>query len=251
MSAAASTAALAVFLIFCRVGGCLMLMPGIGGRLVPMNVRLLLALAVSFAFVPMLFAGVEDKVRDATPVTLVSIIGAEMMTGAIIGLLARIYVDALQSLASFIAQAIGLATSPSMSVEDDEPLPAVAVIFGLTAVALIFMADQHHEIVRSLVDSYARIPAGGLFGARPALADLVDQLTAAYLLALRIASPFILYSIIVNLAVGIINKFTPQIPVYFIATPFVTAGGMLLIYFAFDQLMSGFLLAFGQWLHNG
>jgi len=246
-----STAALAAFLIFCRVGGCLMLMPGIGGRNIPVNVRLFLALAVSLAFVPLLFAAVEDRVRDVSQAALGAMVAAEMGTGAIIGLLARIYIDALQSLANFIAQAVGVASMPGVSVSEDEPLPSVAVLFGFTAVALMFMADQHHALVRSLVDSYARIPTGSLLGARPALVDVVDQLTAAYLLALRMASPFILYSIVVNFAVGIINKFTPQIPVYFIATPFIMAGGLILIYMIFDQLMMSFLAAFGQWLQHG
>jgi len=246
-----TTAALVAFLIFCRVGGCLMLMPGIGGRNIPVNVRLFLALAVSLAFVPLLFGAVEDRVRDVSPAALGAMIAAEMGTGAIIGLLARIYIDALQSLASFIAQAVGVASMPGVSVSEDEPLPSVAVLFGFTAVALMFMADQHHALVRSLIDSYARIPTGSLLGARPVLVDVVDQLTAAYLLALRLASPFILYSIVVNFAVGIINKFTPQIPVYFIATPFIMAGGLILIYMIFDQLMMSFLAAFGQWLQHG
>ena len=45
------------------------------------------------------------------------------------------------------------------------------------------------------------------------------------MLALRIASPFIIYSVIVNLAIGLTNKLTPTIPVYFISLPFVLFGG--------------------------
>ena len=251
MTALSSDLVLSAFLVFCRIGGCLMLMPGVGGRHLPMQMRLFLALALALAFVPLVSGLVGPRLHGAEPATLLSMIGAEVITGALIGLLARIYVQALQSLAVFIAQAIGVATMPGLSVEDDAPQPTVATLFAFTATALIFLSDQHLELVRGLLESYRRVPPGSLFGLRPALVDVVDQLAAAFLLALRIASPFILYAVVVNFAVGIINKFTPQIPVYFIATPFVTAGGLILLYVSVEQLLAGFLTAFSQWLKAG
>lgn len=251
MSALSSDLVLSAFLVFCRVGGCLMLMPGVGGRHLPMQVRLFLALAISLAFVPLVEGIVAARLRDASEATLLSMIAAEILTGALIGLLARIYVLALQTLAVFIAQAIGVATMPGLSVEDEAPQPTIATLFAFTATALIFVSDQHLELVRGILDSYRRVPPGSVFGLRPALVDVVDQLTAAFLLSLRIASPFVLYSVTVNFAVGLINKFTPQIPVYFIATPFITAGGLFLLYMSIEQLLSGFLMAFSQWLRAG
>ena len=44
-------------------------------------------------------------------------------------------------------------------------------------------------------------------------------------LALRIASPYVIYALIVNLALALINRLTPQVQVFFVATPFVVAGG--------------------------
>lgn len=251
MNPLTGTVILTCFLVFCRIGGCLMLMPGVGGRNLPPQVRLFLGLAVALAFVPATYGLVAPQVEGASPARLLVMIAGEVGTGALIGLLARIYILALETLASFMAQAVGLAAMPGLSVEDNAPLPTLATLFTFAAVALIFMADQHLELVRGLFDSYRRVPPGALFGTRPALVDLVDQLTAAFLLALRIASPFILYSILVNFAVGLINKFTPQIPVFFIAGPFVTAGGLLLLYASVEPLLSGFLLAFSQWLRNG
>ena len=45
---------LLVFLLFCRIGGCLMLMPGFSSARVPPQVRLFIALAVTLALAPML-----------------------------------------------------------------------------------------------------------------------------------------------------------------------------------------------------
>lgn len=251
MNAFATEGVISAFLIFCRIGGCLMLMPGVGGRHLSPQFRLFLAIGLSLAFVPLLQPSVAGFARDASTFALLGAIGSESATGAMIGLLARIFFLALQSMASAIAQAIGLASMAGTMIEDDEALPPIATLFAFSATTLLFLSDQHLELVRALFDSYRRFPPGTVFTARLGLSDVVDQLTTAFLLALRIASPFIVYSIIVNFAVGITNKFTPQLPVYFIATPFITAGGMLLLYATVDQLLAGFMMAFSQWLAAG
>ena len=63
MTAEASHAVFTAFLVFCRVGACLMLLPGIGGRHLPVQVRLFLAVAISLAFTPLLRGEMEAAAR--------------------------------------------------------------------------------------------------------------------------------------------------------------------------------------------
>ena len=46
---------LAVFAAFCRVGGCIMVLPGFSSFRVPVQVRLFLALGLSMALTPLLW----------------------------------------------------------------------------------------------------------------------------------------------------------------------------------------------------
>jgi flagellar biosynthetic protein FliR len=81
-----------------------------------------------------------------------------------------------------------------------------------------------------------------------ALNQLASRLTDAFVLTLRITSPFIVYSIIVNFSVGLINKLTPSIAVYFVSVPFVLIGGLLLLYLISDELLTQFMLGMSSWL---
>ncbi|MBX4377834.1 flagellar biosynthetic protein FliR, partial [Mycobacterium tuberculosis] len=67
---------------------------------------------------------------------------------------------------------------------------------------------------------------------------------------IRIAAPFIVFAIVVNIAVGLINKLTPTIPVYFISMPFVLAGGLMLLYFSMPDLLRFFTSEAGTYLRN-
>ncbi len=55
----------------------------------------------------------------------------------------------------------------------------------------------------------------------------------------------------VNLAAGFVNKLTPTIPVYFVATPFVMFGGLLMLYYLSGEFMRQFLLGYAAWLVHG
>ncbi|MNU03307.1 flagellar biosynthesis protein FliR [compost metagenome] len=43
-----------------------------------------------------------------------------------------------------------------------------------------------------------------------------------------------------NFAIGLINKLAPQIPVYFISTPYLLVGGLFLVYLSIAALVRQF-----------
>jgi len=251
VNSAAEAPLVAAFLIFCRLGACFMLMPAFSSSRLPAKVRLFLALGISYALTPLLGDGIIRTVAGLSQAQLLLAIGGELATGGIIGLLARIFFLALQTLMTAAAQALSLATPSSMMADDEGQVPEIATLMGLSAIALLFATEQHWEILRALIDSYARLPPAGTFQTGASLALVVDRLTDTFLLALRLASPFLIYSVVVNFAVGLINKLTPQIPVYFIAMPIITAGGLLLLYATVDDVLRMFLEAFASWLVKG
>jgi flagellar biosynthetic protein FliR len=247
---AAPQVVLAAFLVFCRIGAALMVVPGFSASYIPPRVRLSIALVVTLALAPMFLPEMEAKLAGGTA-TAVGLILSETATGFLIGFMGRVFFSALQFAGVAVTQMIGLSAMPGTVVEDNEQPAPIAVLFGLTATTLIFATGLHWEILRGLVESYVVMPPGDGFGTRLALVDVADQLTEAFLLALRLASPFVIYSVIFNFAIGITNKLTPQIPVFFVAMPFVTAGGLILLYFVVKDFMVGFMAGFGGWLMGG
>jgi flagellar biosynthetic protein FliR len=242
---------LAAFLVFCRIGGCLIVMPGFSSTRIPMRIRLFLALAVSLALTPVLFDAVRPYAGTAAPATMFAAILAESLTGFLIGFLARLFFLALETIGAVVTQALGLAAIPGMGIEDGEAHATMTTLFTLTAVTLMFVTDQHWLILRGLLASYETLPPGQGFDIQRDLIAIADQLTAVFLVVLRIGAPFIIYSMLVNFAVGITNKLTPQIPVFFVAMPFVTAGGMFLLYYTVVEFMRAFTAAFASWAASG
>jgi flagellar biosynthetic protein FliR len=250
MTGIGSDTILAVFVIFCRIGGCLMLMAGISSSRIPMQARLYLGIGITLAVAPMLLGKIQPLVPGNQPIPLIEMIAAELLTGALIGFLGRLFFLAFETLANAVAMIAGYGSMPGTPIDSNEPLPSMTTMITLTATLLLFVTNQHIEIIRALMNSYSVLPVSGRFDTQSALIQIADTLGIAFMLALRIASPFIIYGIIINLATGILNKMVPQIPVYFISMPFVIFGGLFLWYFTSTEFMLLFIRGFTSWLAN-
>jgi flagellar biosynthetic protein FliR len=243
---AGSQIVFAVLLLFCRIGACLMIAPGVGGSQIPTQVRLFATVGVTLALTPLLLG--EAHVDGLDPIAMSRLIVSELLTGAVIGVLARLFFSALETLAYASASLLSLANPFGVEVDQGQQTPPLASLVTLGATTMMFVANFHWQIVIGIVDSYRAIPFGAAFDARRSLTEIGDVLGQSFLIAIRVASPFFLYSVIVNFAMALINRVTPQIAIFFIAPPFVISGGVPLLYFTIRGQLAEFLAAFSAWL---
>src|SRR4051812_39118425 len=86
---------LTYLLVFTRVGAMVMLLPAIGEMGVPSRVRLVLALAISFALTPQV-QSIYPEVAPQAVVALIILIGQEATGGVLVGAMERMIMSGLQ-----------------------------------------------------------------------------------------------------------------------------------------------------------
>ncbi len=251
MSDTASVSVLAAFVVFSRIGACLLVMPGFSSPRIPVQVRLYIAVAVSLALTPLQFDIIRPMLSDGQPLHLLRLMGSEMFTGAAIGLFGRVFFGALEFIGVAVAMAVGLSSNLGAPIDADETLPALTTLLTLAATALMFLTDLHLEVFRALQASYGSLPVSDGFVPRFALDQLVSKTGEAFLLALRIGSPFLIFSLVVNVAMGLLGRLVPGIQTYFLSTPFLLVGGLILLAFVIKPMMLLFIDAFGRFLVAG
>lgn len=251
MSAEATATILSIFLIFCRIGACLMLLPGYSSVRIPTNIRLFIALAISLAVSPGLLPDIRPLLASAGDDMRLQMIVTELLNGAMIGLLGRIFMIALQFGANFVANAIGMGQAVGAPIDEAEAASSIVSLITMAATVMIFSLNLHAEVLKAILASYRTMPVVDGFAARSGLVQITDNLDETFLLCLRIASPFVVYAVIVNFAIGLMNKMTPQIPVYFISMPFVIAGGMMLLGVSIGDFLRIFLDNYQRWVFAG
>jgi flagellar biosynthetic protein FliR len=245
------TLTLAAFIVFCRIGGCMLVVPGFSSPRISVRARLFVAIAISLALTPILELTVRPVVDQSTSLALLGVILSESLKGVLIGLLGRIFFVALETMTTATSYAIGMTSAFAGPMDEEDQMPSIVSLVSLAATLLIFITDLHWEIFQGLAASYNVLPVNVSFDPHIGLTQLVDQASRTFLFTLRIASPFLVFSIVVNFAMGLVNKLVPQVPVTFIATPFMLAGGLGLLYFTLGPSVDLFLSVFGAFLRHG
>lgn len=239
-----SSLVIVALVVLCRIGSCMMLLPGFGSTRLPVRVRSLIAIAVSLALFPILYQEIQKAIASLDNAQTARVIIVEIIVGVTFGLLARLFMIGLQFSAIILTNTIGLAPTPGAPIDDVEAQPPLVSFISLCGTMMIFATNMHLVLLRALVDTYGLIKVGAFLDIGWQLDLLIGGLSKTSQLGLRLSGPFIIYSIIVNLSIGFVNKFTPQISVYFVMTGVVAAGGILLLYFSIDGWLSLFQMDF-------
>ena len=246
-----SVQTLAAGLVFCRVGACLMLAPGFSSAQVPPQIRLFVAIGVSLALAGIVPNAAAAASSADNPVALFHSIVTESLVGGSIGMIARLFVLALETTAYASATLVGFSNPFGIDIEPNQSMPPFATLITVGATATIFFADLHWAMLEGLSESFKIVPLGGDFSPAFALRGIASTLRESFMLALRVCSPFILYSIIVNVAASLLNRLAPQIGVYATSAPFMIAGGAILLYATIAGMMTEFSQGLATWLARG
>jgi flagellar biosynthetic protein FliR len=238
------------FAVFCRIGTCLMLMPGFSSTRVPVTVRLFIALTVSVALLPRLDAPIGAALTGQADGFHYGLLLSECAIGGLIGLTGRYFFMGLEAGGVLMANAIGMANAFTMEIAEEDTVPAIASLITLAASMLFFATNQHLEVLKALVQSYDVMPPVAGFSPRPALVHIVDALSGAFLLALRASAPFFVFGIVINVISGLLNRLVPNLPVFFIFTPLVVVAGLALAYFTVGHALHLFIAGFADWLRG-
>ncbi len=215
-------------IVFCRVGACFMVLPGISSERIPVQIRLFAAIAVALALTPLVYEEVRPSAGE-TPSNLLVMIVVETLTGIFLGFLVRILFLALEFSATAMANFAGYGSVFSHSVEDNDPSSPFSVMVTTPATALFFITDQHVNVVRMLQRSYDALKVGTAIAAPPNMQLIVTNFDSAFRLTLQLSASLVVYSITINFAFGFLNKMVPQIPIYYVSTPFVVLGGLFIL----------------------
>jgi flagellar biosynthetic protein FliR len=224
-------------LAFARIGAAVMLLPGLGEAEVPANIRLALGLALLAALFPVLLPALP--VAPEAPAEALRLVSLEVLAGIWIGGLARIALLAFAMAGQAVAALIGLT---SMLVPDPAlggSGTALGRLFGLAAVVLVLSTGLFALPLRALAESYAVLPAGAPFPAGAGAEAWVAAGAASLDLALRLAAPFVIGAVVLNVALGLLARLAPQVPTFFVAIPGQILAGLALLGLLAAPMLAG------------
>lgn len=232
------------FVVFLRVGAFVSLMPAFGERSVPPRIKLVVALA----FTLIVFPTVNIWQVDSSLLSIIRLSLSETLSGLMLGLGIRMFVLALQTAGSIAGQSTSLAQILGSAAAD--PVPAMGYILVIGAIALAVMTGLHIKAAQLVIISYEFLPIGTFPNGSVLSKWGLDQIRRCFALAFTLAAPFVLISVLYNLALGVINKAMPQLMVAFVGAPVITAAGLLILCMAAPLILATWLTMVDDFIAN-
>ncbi len=205
------------FVIFSRLAGAISVMPGFSATYVSMQIRIAFIVVLSFILVPVL----KDVIPPipSSPLGMTLIFFGEAVIGIMIGTVARILLGALQTAGTVIAFTSSMANSMIMDPISAQQSAVVSVALTTMATVIVFVADLHHVMILTIIDSYTLFTPGAPPPAGE-FAELITRTVAdAFKLGIQLAAPFLLISFTYNVALGTLARLMPKLNVFFVGMP--------------------------------
>lgn len=236
----------AALVVFMRVGAMMALLPAFGEAVIPIRVRLGLALGFTAIITPALAPSLPPVPGD--PLGLFHLVAAETVAGFALGAGLRLFVIVLQVAGTIAAQATSL--SQFFGGAGVDPQPAMSQMLVMGGLALAVTLGLHVRLAELLLLSY-QLFAPGQFLSPADLGEWgVAQVSRAFALAFTLAMPFVILSLVFYVALGAINKAMPQLMVAFVGAPAITFAGLALLLLTAPMILPIWHEAFTGFIAN-
>lgn len=227
------------FMVFARLGSAIMLLPGFGEAYVSPRIRLVFALTVSLALMPMIANGLPSM--PAAISEFVALLVIEIGIGLFFGMISRLILLGAQSAGSVIALQIGMASALVADPTTQQQAAITGNFLLALTVVLIFATGLDHMTLKALAGTYAIFPVGEV----PPMGDVADHASRivadSFAVAISMTAPFLVYGIVFSVALGLLARLMPTLQVFFIAMPMQLLAGLALMAVALTSMMLYFL----------
>ncbi|MBL8790407.1 MAG: flagellar biosynthetic protein FliR [Rhizobiales bacterium] len=233
-------------LVFARFGAALVLLPGLSNARFPVTMRIFFALLLTVAITPMLMQQLEPALASSS--RLQAALFTEVIVGLAFGFWGFCFLHASRFAGAIISSVIGLAGIPGQPIDEHDPTSTLATLLSLAATAIIFATDLPLISIQALTRSYETIPVLAVPESGWLFENSLKLVRDTSVIAVQMASPFIVLVVVTNLALGLCGKFTPQLQVYFAALGLTILLSFLLLGWIFPNLAHLPAEAYGSWL---
>jgi flagellar biosynthesis protein FliR len=213
-------------LVFARIASMIMTMPGLGDTPAPSRMRLSFALLTCLVVTPVVYPQLP-----VIPLTLSELTGdvvREVLVGLAIGAILRAFLAAMATAGEIISIATTLSFAQTANPTQAQQNTTLATFLSLMASVLIMVTDLHHLFIGAIVRSYTLFP----FGHAPPVNDFaqlaIRTTGQAFAMGVQLAAPVLVFSLIFNLATGLVGRAMPQFQIYFAAAPLQVLLGLSL-----------------------
>ncbi len=218
---------LALIVILIRVGPLLFMMPVVGSDSVPTQIKALFSLMTSLVLLPVV--PVNASMLPVTAIGFLVFVATEVAFSATLALFAHFIFAAVETAGQMVGIQMGMGMAGTMDPQNGSQTSPVGAYWHLVAILLFLAVDGHHIFFRTLVASFTWVPPGTLHLGQATYEGMMRGAGEMFVLAVKVMAPASAVLFFMDVAMGIVAKTVPQIPVMIVGMPVKIAVGFIFV----------------------
>lgn len=172
------------------------------------------------------------------------LVAQQVLIGAALGMVMRVVFAAVQAAGDYVGLQMGLGFASFFSAALGTNAMVLAQLLNTFALLLFLAFDGHLVLVHILADTFIALPVGagtlGAEGWRQAAYWGAYVFTAG----LGLALPLVAALLTINLAMGVLNRASPQLSIFSVGFPLTLLAGLTVLFFITPELGAVFARMF-------
>ncbi|WP_409429861.1 flagellar biosynthetic protein FliR [Pantoea sp.] len=185
--------------------------------------RIVLAIIIAWLIAPQL----PDTHIAIFSLTGLWVSAQQVIIGAAMGLTVQLLFVAVRNAGEVIGMQMGLSFASFFDASAGGSTPVIARILNLLATLLFLTFDGHLWLISIVADSFTTLPADGSLFNREGFMQLIQAAAMIFRSGVMLGLPIITLLTGINLALGLLNRLTPQLSIFVIGFPLTLSIGMV------------------------
>ena len=214
---------LGFFWPFVRILALLASAPLFGESVVPRNVKVAMAVLLSLVIVPTLAPMPSTPLMSAGGFW---ILVQQILIGAAMGFAMRMVFAAVQATGDYVGLQMGLSFATFFAPSSGGNTMVLARLLNVLVMLLFLAVDGHLILIRTLAESFVTLPISDAPLSKGGWAQLVAAGGNVVADGLMLALPLVACLLSLNLAMGILNRVSPQFSIFSVGFPITLLAGI-------------------------
>lgn len=224
-----------------RPGAAFLAAPIFGATFVPIQVRLILALAIG---IPALgFTDVTLPEGGLATIDGFLMVAGEVSAGLAIGFAVQIGFSAALIAGELIGNAMGLGFAAMVDPATGQRNPALAQFLSILGTFLFLSIGGHLALATIIAESYRALPPGDAWITAESIRGLVYFGSVLFAAGLSIALPVGFAIVLVQIIMGMLSRTAPALNLFAVGFPAALLAGMVLLAIASPVIGEGIIVA--------
>jgi flagellar biosynthetic protein FliR len=191
-----------------RISGWMTFTPFLGHAALPPSVKAGLTLVLTALLYPVVAGGLVMTTMPG-PV----MIAGELGVGMLMGLCMQLVFDGIQLGGQIVGTQLGFSMANLIDPMSQVETTVISVFHQSIALIIFLQMNVHHRLLQALGRSFHYLPAGTAFRMLIPAPQLLRAATGMWLVALEIAAPVMLATMLTDVTLAFLSRMSPQIPV--------------------------------------